>query len=96
MGKYKNQFLGTIGDLGAFSFHETKNIIGGQGWAISINNKSFIKKMINELKKNNIRISLFVEPKISDILLSKKLVNAKKDKKIMIKYIINIIAGCRI
>ena len=43
LGKYKDKYLGTIGDFGAFSFHETKNIVGGQGGAISINNKRFIK-----------------------------------------------------
>ena len=32
-----------------------------------------LKKIIKKLKKNNIRISLFIEPKISDIRLSKKL-----------------------
>jgi dTDP-4-amino-4,6-dideoxygalactose transaminase len=42
-GKYKNLYLGTIGDFGAFSFHETKNLIAGQGGALSINNKKFIK-----------------------------------------------------
>ena len=35
--------------------------------------KQFLKKVINILKKNNIRVSLFVEPNISDIILSKKL-----------------------
>tara|TARA_Y100000590_G_scaffold138641_1_gene158733 strand:- start:6359 stop:7084 length:726 start_codon:yes stop_codon:yes gene_type:complete len=35
--------------------------------------KFFIKKMIRSLKNKNIRVSLFVEPKIKDILLSKKL-----------------------
>ena len=44
MGKFKNRYLGTIGDFGSFSFHETKNLVGGQCGAISINNKSFIKK----------------------------------------------------
>tara|TARA_B100000686_G_C16640259_1_gene889696 strand:- start:86 stop:811 length:726 start_codon:yes stop_codon:yes gene_type:complete len=33
-------------------------------------NKKFLKKMITRLKKNKIRVSLFVEPKISDIKLS--------------------------
>jgi len=33
----------------------------------------FLKKMIHKLKKKNIKISLFVEPKISDIKLSKKI-----------------------
>ena len=34
--------------------------------------KNFLKKIINVFKKNNIRVSLFVEPNISDIALSKK------------------------
>jgi dTDP-4-amino-4,6-dideoxygalactose transaminase len=42
--KYKNKYLGTIGDIGVFSFHETKNIVGGQAGCISINNKSLIKR----------------------------------------------------
>tara|TARA_B100001123_G_C15312172_1_gene1024804 strand:- start:2196 stop:2924 length:729 start_codon:yes stop_codon:yes gene_type:complete len=33
----------------------------------------FLKKMIHKLKKKNIKVSLFVEPKISDIKLSKKI-----------------------
>ena len=42
--KYKNKYLGTIGDIGVFSFHETKNFISGQGGCISINNKKLIKR----------------------------------------------------
>jgi dTDP-4-amino-4,6-dideoxygalactose transaminase len=42
--KYKDRFLGTIGDLGAFSFHETKNFICGEGGAIVINNERFIER----------------------------------------------------
>jgi dTDP-4-amino-4,6-dideoxygalactose transaminase len=42
--KYKDRFLGTIGDLGAFSFHETKNFICGEGGAILINNEKFIER----------------------------------------------------
>ena len=42
--KYKNKYLGTIGDIGVFSFHETKNLVGGQAGCISINNKSLIKR----------------------------------------------------
>ncbi len=44
LGKYKNKFLGTLGDFGAFSFHETKNFVGGQCGALSINNLEFIKR----------------------------------------------------
>lgn len=37
-------FLGGIGHLGAFSFHETKNIIAGEGGALAINHEPFIKR----------------------------------------------------
>ncbi|MCK5399872.1 aminotransferase class I/II-fold pyridoxal phosphate-dependent enzyme, partial [bacterium] len=30
-GRYKDRFLGSMGDMAAFSFHETKNIISGEG-----------------------------------------------------------------
>lgn len=36
--KYKGRYLGTIGDLGCYSFHETKNYVCGEGGAILINN----------------------------------------------------------
>ncbi|MFZ5568883.1 MAG: dTDP-4-amino-4,6-dideoxygalactose transaminase [Thermodesulfobacteriota bacterium] len=42
--KYKDKFLGTIGDIGAYSFHETKNFISGEGGAIAINNPKFIER----------------------------------------------------
>lgn len=41
---YKSLPLGGIGDLGAFSFHETKNIISGEGGLICVNNKKFIQR----------------------------------------------------
>lgn len=41
---YKGKALGTIGDLGALSFHETKNIISGEGGAILINNEDYIER----------------------------------------------------
>ena len=44
MGKFKNRYLGTIGDFGTFSFHETKNLVGGQCGAISINNQKYVKR----------------------------------------------------
>ena len=44
LGKFNNKFLGTIGDFGAFSFHETKNFVGGQCGALSINNPKYLKK----------------------------------------------------
>lgn len=38
MSTYKGQALGSIGDLGAYSFHETKNVISGEGGALLVNN----------------------------------------------------------
>ena len=42
--KYQGKYLGTIGDLGTYSFHETKNYICGEGGAIVINNERFIER----------------------------------------------------
>lgn len=36
--------LGTLGDLGVLSFHETNNVICGEGGALLINNERFIEK----------------------------------------------------
>ncbi|MDK2828106.1 MAG: dTDP-4-amino-4,6-dideoxygalactose transaminase [Clostridium butyricum] len=45
MSTYKGQALGTIGDFGCYSFHETKNYTsGGEGGAILIQNKEFIER----------------------------------------------------
>jgi dTDP-4-amino-4,6-dideoxygalactose transaminase len=42
--KYKGQYLGTIGDIGTYSFHETKNYISGEGGAIVLNNQKFFER----------------------------------------------------
>jgi len=42
--KYKGAYLGTIGDLGAYSFHETKNFICGEGGAFVINDERFAER----------------------------------------------------
>lgn len=44
MSTYKGKALGTIGDFGCYSFHETKNYSMGEGGAIVINNESYIEK----------------------------------------------------
>ena len=44
MAKYKGQALGSFGDLGCLSFHETKNIHCGEGGALLINNEKFIDR----------------------------------------------------
>lgn len=50
LSAYKGKVLGSIGDLGAYSFHETKNIISGEGGALLINNSqlSFQAEIIRE------------------------------------------------
>lgn len=42
--KYKNKYLGTIGHFGCYSFHETKNVICGEGGALVINDQRFIER----------------------------------------------------
>lgn len=37
MATYKGRALGSIGDFGAYSFHETKNVISGEGGALLVN-----------------------------------------------------------
>ncbi len=37
MASYRGKALGAIGDLGNFSFHETKNVISGEGGALLVN-----------------------------------------------------------
>lgn len=43
MSTYKGRSLGSIGHLATFSFHETKNIISGEGGALLINDERFIE-----------------------------------------------------
>ena len=42
--KYKGKQLGTIGDMGCFSFHETKNIMSGEGGAFVTNNAEYAER----------------------------------------------------
>ncbi len=44
MSSYKGKALGTIGDFGCYSFHETKNYSMGEGGAIVINNPQYIER----------------------------------------------------
>lgn len=41
---YKGKPLGSIGHMSAFSFHETKNIIAGEGGLLAINDERFIRR----------------------------------------------------
>lgn len=42
MSTYKGRALGSIGDLGAYSFHETKNVISGEGGALLVNDPDLV------------------------------------------------------
>lgn len=44
MSTYKGNALGSIGDIGCFSFHETKNYTMGEGGAILIGNENFVER----------------------------------------------------
>ncbi len=41
---YKGKPLGAIADVAAFSFHETKNIISGEGGMLTVNNEAFVNR----------------------------------------------------
>lgn len=53
------QALGTIGDLGCLSFHETKNVICGEGGALLINNEKFIERAEMVWQKGTNRNAFF-------------------------------------
>ena len=41
---YKGRPLGSIGHMSAFSFHETKNVISGEGGLLAINDERFVRR----------------------------------------------------
>src|SRR3989338_3836012 len=44
LSTYKGKALGSIGHLGCLSFHETKNIISGEGGALLVNDARFVER----------------------------------------------------
>ena len=44
MATYKNTPLGSIGHMGCLSFHETKNVISGEGGALLVNDERFAER----------------------------------------------------
>ena len=57
MSSYKEKALGSIGHMGCYSFHETKNYSCGEGGAILINNEKFVERaeIIREKGTNRLR-----------------------------------------
>lgn len=60
---YKGKHLGTFGELGAVSFHSTKNVIAGEGGALICNNPNFIDRANFVREKGTNRIH-FINGKI--------------------------------
>ena len=44
MARYKGRALGSIGDIGTYSFHETKNVISGEGGALLANHPDLAQR----------------------------------------------------
>jgi len=60
MSRYKGKMLGSIGHIGCYSFHETKNCHCGQGGAIIVNDEKFVERsqIISEKGTNRINFLL--------------------------------------
>lgn len=58
-GYYKGRPLGSIGTFGTFSFHETKNIIAGEGGLLAINDEKYIQRAEIIREKGTNRSSFF-------------------------------------
>ena len=58
MASYRGRSLGTLGHLGTFSFHETKNIISGEGGALLIND-SDLEERAEIIREKGTNRSLF-------------------------------------
>jgi len=59
LSRYNGRFLGTLGDIAALSFHETKNVISGEGGAILINNREYCERAEIIRDKGTNRASFF-------------------------------------
>ena len=59
MSTYKGKALGTIGDFGCYSFHETKNYSMGEGGAILIKDDKYIEKAEITREKGTNRMQFF-------------------------------------
>lgn len=55
LATYKGRALGGIGDLGAFSFHETKNVTCGEGGALTVNRPDFVDRALTVHQKGTDR-----------------------------------------
>lgn len=56
---YKQRPLGSLGDMAAFSFHATKNIVSGEGGALALNNPELIERAETVWEKGTNRSKFF-------------------------------------
>jgi dTDP-4-amino-4,6-dideoxygalactose transaminase len=59
MSEQRERSLGGIGNLGAVSFHETKNVISGEGGALFVNDERFVERAQVVREKGTNRASFF-------------------------------------
>src|SRR5688572_12631533 len=59
MSEYRGRSLGAIGHLGTVSFHETKNVISGEGGALLVNDERFVERAEIIREKGTNRTSFF-------------------------------------
>ena len=93
--KYRNKYLGTIGNVGCFSFHGTKNVSAGEGGFFATNDKG-VSKIAEVIREKGTNRSAFMRGErrkyswirvgrslvLSDILSAIALVQVKKLEKI--------------
>jgi dTDP-4-amino-4,6-dideoxygalactose transaminase len=59
LAEYKGRKLGAIGHLGCLSFHETKNVISGEGGALLVNDERFVARAEVIREKGTNRVQYF-------------------------------------
>jgi dTDP-4-amino-4,6-dideoxygalactose transaminase len=59
MTEHRGRSLGSIGHLGTVSFHETKNVISGEGGALLVNDERFVERAQVVREKGTNRASFF-------------------------------------
>ena len=64
MSTYKGRPLGSLGDLGAYSFHETKNVISGEGGALLVRNDSALAQRAEIIREKGTDRSRFFRGEI--------------------------------
>lgn len=58
--KYKDKYTGTIGHLGCFSFHGTKDFVAGEGGAIIVNDPKY-KELVEVFRQKGTNRSAFID-----------------------------------